>query len=227
MGRQASLTEIENGCHMLLAELSAQAPAVCKLLMERRQYRTCHIRVPDLEQHLSAIQAGDDEFYSFYRVFPEEMKLLHIVGKLGNRGDHMAITRSPKGYTLWVQEPDATLLSGAGAKQAPQEDTAYARFLPVNAIYHPCMVEVPEGRRYLSLAIDDNYYRFFKLEKDFQRVMNVAGRLSRQGSEVLIATAKGVLDKVAQHLDPDTLGSIDDGYVICLLEPGAKLVTPE
>ncbi len=212
---------------MLLAELSAQAPAVCKLLMERRQYRTCHIRVPDLEQHLSAIQAGEEEFYSFYRVFPEEMKLLHVVGKLGNKGDRMAITRSPKGYTLWVQEPDAQLLSTPAAKLPSQEDTAYARFLPVNAIYYPCMVEIPEGRKYLSLAIDDNFYRFFKLEKDFQRVMNVAGRLSRQGSEVLIATAKGVLDKVAQHLDPDTLGSIEDGYVICLLEPEAKLVMPE
>jgi hypothetical protein len=89
------------------------------------------------------------------------------------------------------------------------------------------MVEAPPGRKYLALAIDGNFYRFFKLEKDFQRVMNVAGRLSRQGSEVLIATAQGVLDKVAQHLDSATLGSIDDGYVICLLEPEAEMVTPE
>ncbi len=212
---------------MLLAELSAQTPAVCKLLMERRQYRTCHIRVPDLEQHLSAIQAGENEFYSFYRVFPDSLKLLSVVGKLGNKGDRMAITQSPKGYTLWVQEPDAALLANPSKNLIPQEDTAYARFLPVNAIYYPCMVEVPPGRKHLSLAIEGRFYRFFKLEKDFQKVMNVAGRLSRQGSEVLIATAQGVLDKVAQHLDPTTMGSIEDGYVICLLEPDAQIITPE
>ncbi|NJN29686.1 MAG: hypothetical protein HC824_03960 [Synechococcales cyanobacterium RM1_1_8] len=211
---------------MLLTELSAPAPAICKLLMERRQYRTCHIRVPDLEQHLSAIQTGEGEFYSFYRVFPESAKLLTVVAKLGNRGDRMAITPSPKGYTLWVHEPDASALSSPGLArkaQLAQEAVADVRFLSAQAIYYPCMIELPSGRKYLSLAIDGGFYRFFKLEQDFGRVVNVAGRLSRQGSEVLIATAQGVLEKVVQHLDPKTLQGIEDGYVICLFEPDARL----
>lgn len=211
---------------MLLAELSAQAPAACKLLMARRQYKTCHIRVPDLEQHLSAIQTGQ-EFYSFYRVFPEPQKLLTVIAKLGNRGDRMAITQTAKGYTLWVLEPDAQPVRGAAA--APGllgENPAQAKFLPTQALYYPCMIQVPPDRNYLALAIEGQFYRFFKLEKDFDRAMNVGGRLSRQGSEILIATAQGVLDKVAQHLDPATLGSIDDGYLICLLEPEAHVITP-
>lgn len=210
---------------MLLAELSAQAPAACKLLMARRQYKTCHVRVPDLEQHLSAIQTGQD-FYSFYRVFPDPQKLLAVVAKLGNRGDRMAITQTAKGYTLWVLEPDAQLLRGAAGAEILGENPAQAKFLPAQALYYPCMIQVPPGRKYLALAIEGQFYRFFKLEKDFDRVMNVGGRLSRQGSEILIATAQGVLDKVAQHLDPDTRGSIGDGYVICLLEPDAQLINP-
>lgn len=194
--------------------------------MARRQYRTCHIRVPDLEQRLSAIQTGQ-EFYSFYRVFQDPQKLLSVVAKLGNRGDRMAITQSSRGYTLWVLEPEAQpCRSPDSREELADEASAQARFLPSQALYYPCMIQVPSHRKHLALAIQGQFYRFFKLEKDFDRVMNVGGRLSRQGSEILIATARGVLDKVSQYLDPDTLNSIEDGYVICLLEPEAQLINP-
>ncbi len=210
---------------MLLTELATQTPAPCKLLISRRQYRTCHIHVPDLEQHLSAIQVGED-FYSFYKIFDDPQKLIHLVCKLGNRGDRMSLTRAPKGYTLWVWEPDATPLPGQ-QHPALTDDPAYTQILPLQAEYFPCMVTVPElNRQVLALGLKGHFYRFFKLEKDFDGVMNVAGRLSRQGSETMIVTARGILEKVAQHLDPTVTQSIEGGYVICVREDSAHLVIP-
>ena len=210
---------------MILTELAGQSPAPCKLLISRRQYRTCHIHVPDLEQHLSAIQTGQD-FYSFYKVFADEQKLIHLMCKLGNRGDRMALTRSPKGYTLWVWEPDAeplTMKSSNSFLDVP----VYSKILPLQAEYFPCMVDVPRlNRQFLALSVDDHFYRFFKLENSFDGVLNVAGRLSRQGSETMIVTARGVLDKVAQYLDPSVLQTVQGGYVICLREDGARAVMP-
>lgn len=219
-----------DGSHMLLTELAAQAPASCKLLISRRQYRTCHINVPDLEQHLSAIQTGND-FYSFYKVFSDPQKLIHLICKLGNRGDRMALTRSPKGYTLWVSEPDAKLLvrnNQSSGKNPPVGDNpAYCKILPLQAEFSPCMVTVPKIGQCLALQLGDRFYRFFKLEKDFEGVLNVAGRLSRQGSETMIVTARGILDKVAQHLDPAVLESLKGGYVVCLQEDNAERVVPK
>lgn len=207
---------------MLLSELAAQPPASCKLLISRRQYQTCHIRVPDLEQHLSAIQAGA-EFYSFYKVFPDPKKLINVICKLAYHGDRMALTRSPKGYTLWVQEPEAKPLFERPPNLS--EDPVYCKILPIQAEFYPCMVKVPKRGPCLALQINRQFYRFFKLEKDFEGVLNVAGRLSRQGSETLIVTAHGILDKVAQYLDPALLDGLKEGYVVCLREDGAQLIS--
>ncbi len=206
---------------MFLTELAAQPPASCKLLISRRQYQTCHVRVPDLEQHLGAIRAGED-FYSFYKSLPDSQKLINLICKLGNRGDRMALTRSPKGYSLWVHEPDAQSVSERVSTLG--EDTAYSKILPVQAEFLPCMINVPKIGPCLALQVEQHFYRFFKLERDFEGVLNVAGRLSRQGSETLIVTAHCILDKVSQHLDPSLLDGLKQGYVVCLRENSGQLI---
>lgn len=79
--------------------------ATTKIIESPSQYRNCHITVPDLEQPVAAILV-DGEFYSFFKAVKEAEKVLAIAAKLGNSGDRTVITKTPKGYVIWVKEPE-------------------------------------------------------------------------------------------------------------------------
>lgn len=83
--------------------------APTKILELRSQYKSCRIRVPDLEQPVAAILV-DGEYYSFFKAVKEAEKVLTIVAKLGNRGDSTAITKTASGYAIWVIEPESDVV---------------------------------------------------------------------------------------------------------------------
>lgn len=204
--------------------LSVLSPACCKLLICRRQFRICRIRVPDLEQHLSALQTGR-EYYSFYKSLPDASKLLPLIYKLGARGDRLCVTITSKGsYNLWVWEPEAIPLLSDLTIPSPDRTPAFCKMLAPWDEYYPCNIYVPGIRDdRLALKLDRQFYSFFKLEKDFTAAMEVAGRLSRQGRETLLVSAQGVVEKVAQHLDESVVDAIQEGFVVCVLEETACL----
>ncbi|MDF0554744.1 hypothetical protein [Kamptonema sp. UHCC 0994] len=79
--------------------------ATTKIIESRSQYRHCHITVPDLEHPVAAL-CVDGEFYSFLKAVKEAEKAIEIAAKLGNSGDKTVITKTPKGYVIWVKEPE-------------------------------------------------------------------------------------------------------------------------
>lgn len=78
----------------------------CKILASRSQYQTCHIRVPDLDKRLAAI-FFDCHYYSLFKVVDEVQQALQIVRRLSYRGEETVITKTEKGYGLWILEPEA------------------------------------------------------------------------------------------------------------------------
>ena len=76
-----------------------------KIIESRSQYRHCHITVPDLEHPVAAVFV-DGEFYSFLKAVKKAEKAIEIAAKLGNSGDKTVITKTPKGYVIWVREPE-------------------------------------------------------------------------------------------------------------------------
>lgn len=95
--------------------LTEPGPAPTKIIQSQTQYRTCQIRVPDLQQPVPAIRV-DNEFYSFFKAVEEAEKAFEIVAKLGNGGDSTVITKTPKGYAIWVKEPLAEVHRSSKAK---------------------------------------------------------------------------------------------------------------
>ena len=85
---------------------SDRTVAPTKILESRIQYKSCRIRVPDLEQPVAAILV-DRHYYSFFKAVQEASKVLAIAAKLGNRGDSTAITKTASGYAIWVIDPEA------------------------------------------------------------------------------------------------------------------------
>lgn len=75
------------------------------ILTSRKQYRPCHIRVPDLEKPLVAI-AFNGNYYSLFKVVEDVQQAKQLIIRLSHRGDATVITKSVKGYGLWVLEPE-------------------------------------------------------------------------------------------------------------------------
>ncbi|HAN73609.1 MAG TPA: hypothetical protein DCQ51_09865 [Planktothrix sp. UBA8407] len=87
---------------------NSTGPAPTKIIQSKNQYHTCRIKVPDLEKPVAAV-CVDQEYYSFFKAVEAADKTLEIVAKLGNVGDSTVITKTPKGYAIWVKEPNAQL----------------------------------------------------------------------------------------------------------------------
>jgi hypothetical protein len=87
---------------------NSTGPAPTKIIQSKNQYHTCRIKVPDLEKPVAAV-CVDQEYYSFFKAVEAADKTLEIVAKLGHVGDSTVITKTPKGYVIWVKEPNAQL----------------------------------------------------------------------------------------------------------------------
>ncbi|NET49570.1 MAG: hypothetical protein F6K09_12800 [Merismopedia sp. SIO2A8] len=84
-------------------------PALCYFLTSSEEYQIVEIRVPDLEQSLSAI-AIQNRYYSVFKQNVSAEQALSITAKLVRRGDETVIlvpnTPTPQ-YSVCVLEPDA------------------------------------------------------------------------------------------------------------------------
>lgn len=118
------LTKISKGLAIWTLESSAQLVPVntisdaasdsthqellYKILVSDSQYKFCSIRVPDLQNQLIAI-AFEGRYYSLFKTVDDVQQAVQIVKKLSHRGSEAVITKSSKGYGLWVFEPDGVL----------------------------------------------------------------------------------------------------------------------
>ncbi len=179
-----------------------------RLLEHRSQYKPCHVCVPDLEGRLAAI-CVDDRYYSFFRTVADGSKALEVAAKLGRRGDETVITKTAKGYVLWVLEPDA-YLDGAEAI-APQAETPAqptqtstpCKILDSKSQYRTCHIRVPDlQQRLAALWVDGKYYALFKVVPTVDKAMEITARFGRRGDETVIAKTK-------------------KGYSVWVLEPEA------
>lgn len=77
-------------------------------ILNRSAFRTCHIRVPDMERPMGAI-AYSNHFYSYVRFYPTLEAARRGASRLLQRGNRVVLTQVPKGFVLWVLELDAEL----------------------------------------------------------------------------------------------------------------------
>lgn len=178
------------------------------LLASRDAYTTCHVQVPDVPDRLPAITFGGG-FFSFFRSLGDPVKALGHLLKLSGRGDRVAVTFHPKGYGLWIYEPDGVL-----AKASPrlQERVVLPALSPPACWviggrqpgYRTCSLKVPDLADVVPGLVRDNghYFSVYRREQDADRTLKVATRLVQRGDEVVLLIGKSK-------------------YVVCVHEPGA------
>jgi hypothetical protein len=78
--------------------------AFSQILESQHLYQTCRIKVPHLKQRLFAI-LFDGQYYSFLRAEETREKVIEIMAKLDHRVEQTVVTKTEKGYIVWVLEP--------------------------------------------------------------------------------------------------------------------------
>lgn len=76
------------------------------ILETRRQYRTCHISVPDLDERMAAVLVNE-QYYGLFKVLSSREEAITIADRLLQKSEPLVLTRLGKGYGVWVWEPDA------------------------------------------------------------------------------------------------------------------------
>lgn len=196
-------------------ELHHSSPTSLKILDSRNQYRSCHIRVPDQDKRLAAIQVGE-KYYSFFKVVKDTQQAQEIYTRLARRGDETVVTKTVKGLAIWVWEPEFFLeksdleLAAKDQKQTVSVNFAPVRVLESRGQYQPCHVRVPDlDKRLAAILVDGKYYGLLKVVRDEQQAFELAARLEKRGNEtIIVRNARGytvwVLEPDAQ---PDFSGT--------------------
>ncbi|MEM1281143.1 MAG: hypothetical protein AAGG53_14260 [Cyanobacteria bacterium P01_H01_bin.152] len=184
-----------------------------KLLSQREDYTTCHIFIPEVGApgggQRSAAIALDGCFYSFFHSSHEPTKVFRILQKLTAKGDGIAITFTRRGYVVWVHEPEAQLFTPKG--RPPR--TLTLSLGPANCWvigdrqpgYRICTLDVPDLPEPIpGLANGQKLFSLYRREPDADMALVLGSRLSQRGDETVIVTS-------------------EQGYAICIYEPGATI----
>jgi hypothetical protein len=160
-----------------------------KILESRREYRSCHIRLPGEEQRISAI-AVNGRYYSLFRVVGERKQAIDNCVRLATRGDMTVITKTAKGCAIWVLEADA---EPAPPHQSTMNSTsqslplANCRILESRKEYQPCHIRVPDlDKRLAAVKVDGKYYGLLKVVDTREKALELTARLQRRGDEAII-----------------------------------------
>jgi hypothetical protein len=164
-----------------------------KFIESRDQYHSCHIRVSDSERCLAAI-FFNRAYYSFFKFEKDPNRASQIATRLNRRGDTSVITETPKGYAIWILEPEAKPSQPVQAvysdsrkpQRSPQPKQPY-NILTSRSEYRPCHIRVPDLDKPLAaIAFNGNYYSLFKVVEDVQQAKQLIIRLSHRGDATVI-----------------------------------------
>lgn len=79
---------------------------VVRVIESRNDYKSCHIRVPDLDKPMAAIQV-EDKYYGLLKVVDTRQQAIDVAQRLLRKGNEAVVTRLAQGFGIWVWEAEA------------------------------------------------------------------------------------------------------------------------
>jgi len=84
-------------------------------ILDSQALSRCHVCLPDVRRPVGAV-LYQNQFYCYVKVFSDYQAAIRAAQRLQMRDNPVILTRVPRGFVLWVMEPDAqptsSLLSG-------------------------------------------------------------------------------------------------------------------
>jgi hypothetical protein len=176
-------------------------PAPFIAIASRAQYSTCRIRSAEDLTLLPAIWMGD-QYYSFFRVVDSASQALAMVAKLGLRNNAAVLIKTPRGYSVWVEEPEAFPHIFPKLPAQPQRPAA-SRMLTQSNQYKVLQLRVPDlDKPIQGIYYDNCYYSVFRQEANVETVVDIVAQLAIRGDESILLTD-------------------NRSWIVCILEPEA------
>ncbi|MEO1592713.1 MAG: hypothetical protein AAFU71_15670 [Cyanobacteria bacterium J06632_22] len=169
------------------ADLRTLAPFTA--LLSREQYVTCRIVLPDEPKPLPAIRLGE-RYYSFFRTVSQAEQALALVTKLCYRDNCVVIVKIAKGYSLWVEEPDAFPHSFSKLMDYQPEPT-FSRILVADEQFQMRSLSVPDLDKSIpGIEFQQRYYSIFRKEPSAAAVIQIVAQLAERNDESVLLSAQ-------------------------------------
>lgn len=113
------------------------------------------------------------------RVVKDEASLTKICSRLATQSRDYWVTPIPKGFVIWVLEPNTGL--------------AMTRILANRNQYRTCHIHLPdEEGRWAAILVEGRYYMLIRVVKDQESLTKICDRLTAQSSDFWVTrNAKG------------------------------------
>ncbi len=157
-------------------------------LLSRQQYRSCHIWVPDIPERQPAILVGI-KYYSLFKVTKSKAEALELINKLSRKQQEVAVTAIPKGFGIWLYEPDAIAddLIRTQPKLELTTPSASEKILVSRDQYQSCYIRVPDlDKPLVAIAVNNKYYALFKAVPDQSQALLLLEKLEQRGDNTVI-----------------------------------------
>jgi hypothetical protein len=157
------------------------------ILTDRRRYHTCFVDLPGEDKPVAAIEVIG-KYYSYARFATTEEKAFETTMRLLDKHRLSLITQVPKGYVVWMFEPDAQL----AAKNAKPSKDGFCKLLKVEASTVPtCQIHVDDLDKPLTaIQVSGQFYVLLKSVRDREEAVELGRRMSRRGAKILVTPKK-------------------------------------
>lgn len=171
-------------------------PASHRVLRDRQQYHRCHVLLMDEENPTAAIEV-DGNYYSFFRVVNEPDRVAQLIDRLTRKSNaKVMVTEIPKGYALWVHEPEARLHSLRqktplrSAENLVNATEQALEMLTSDREYIPCQIQVPDLDKPLTgITYHGKLYSLLRIVRDERQARELSQRLHKKGNRCLISSS--------------------------------------
>lgn len=162
-------------------------PAPFTALLSRDRYTTCHIILPDEANPLAAIRLGE-RYYSFFRVIAQAKAALTMLTKLCYNGNRAVIVKLSKGYSLWVEEPDA-FPQGFAKMGDYRPEPSFCHILVGQEQFRHHSLNVPDLDKSIpGVEFRQLYYSIFRKEPSADAVIQIIAQLAERNDESVLLT---------------------------------------
>lgn len=168
-----------------------QAKASFIVLASRDRYSTTRVWLPDEPTPIPAVQIGN-QYHSFFRTTTKASEALELTAKLCDRNNTVVIIKTPKGYSLWVEEPEAMPQDLLG-KATPFDMPTPSKILPqANGKEQFISLRVPDLDPPIpGINVEGQYYSVFRKESDMDAVLDIVAQLALRGDASVVISNQG------------------------------------
>jgi hypothetical protein len=160
------------------------------ILTNRRRYHTCFLRLPGEDKPIAGIEVIG-KYYSYARLCPTREKAFETTSRLLDKKRLSIITEAPKGFVVWMWEPQATITQ-LTAKESTLTKKGFCKLLKLEGSTVPtCEIQTADLDKPLTaIMVSGQFYALLKSVGNREEASDLGRRMSQRGAKILVTPRK-------------------------------------